>query len=102
MSLKQSSWLIKAYMGYSGKPEVPTCFSEKMEWHHENQWFSVEVAQLLERTEGAVLSLRLAVLLSDYTRHSTVKDNTRTGMRGSGFFLDALLTSPSHRLLPAH
>lgn len=38
MSLKQSSWLIKAYMGYSGKPEIPTCFSEKMEWHHENQW----------------------------------------------------------------
>ena len=30
--------VIKTYMGYSGKPEVPTCFSEKMEWHRGNQW----------------------------------------------------------------
>ena len=31
MSLKQSSWLIKAYVGYSGNPEVPICLSEKTE-----------------------------------------------------------------------
>lgn len=38
ISLKQSSWLIKAYVGYSGNPEVPICLSENMEYYHEDQW----------------------------------------------------------------
>lgn len=46
VSLKQGLWFIKTYVGWSGNLEVPIYFSDKIEWHHVNQWTSRDLGSV--------------------------------------------------------